>query len=115
MALTGVIIAYFVFTIAGIWKTFEKAGEPGWASIVPFMNLYKLCKIGFGVGWLFLVSFVPVVNFILNIILGIKMAQAFGRGVLFGLGIAFLPGIFYMILGFGSATYQGQTNVINKI
>lgn len=107
MALTGVIIAYFVFAIAGTWKTFEKAGEPGWASIVPFLNLYKLYKIGLGAGWIFVLLIIPVVNFILNIILGIKLAQAFGRGVLFGLGLAFLPGIFYMILGFGSATYQG--------
>ena len=37
----GIIIAYVVFAIAGVWKTFEKAGEPGWASIVPFLNFYK--------------------------------------------------------------------------
>ena len=29
-----------VIVIAGIWKTFEKAGQPGWASIVPFYNYY---------------------------------------------------------------------------
>ncbi len=102
----GIIIAYVVFAIAGVWKTFEKAGEPGWASIVPFLNFYKLYKIGLGAGWIFVLLIIPVVNFILNIILGIKMAQAFGKGILFGLGIAFLPGIFYMVLGFGSATYQ---------
>ena len=33
-----VYVAFIVFIIAGIWKTFEKAGQPGWASIVPFYN-----------------------------------------------------------------------------
>ena len=112
MIIMGITIAYFVFAMAGIWKTFEKAGEPGWACIVPFMNFYKLCKISLGIGWLFLLVFIPGVNFIMFIIIGIKMAQVFGRGILFGLGIAFLPGIFYMILGFGSSTYQGQANRI---
>ncbi len=112
MVFMGIIIAYIVFAIAGVWKTFEKAGEPGWASIVPLMNFYKLYKIGLGAGWIFVLLIIPVVNFLLNIILGIKMAQAFGKGVLFGLGLAFLPGIFYMILGFGSSTYQGQANRI---
>ena len=42
MIIMGITIAYFVFAMAGIWKTFEKAGEPGWACIVPFMNFYKL-------------------------------------------------------------------------
>ena len=112
MIIMGITIAYFVFAMAGIWKTFEKAGEPGWACIVPFMNFYKLFKISLGIGWLFLLVFIPGVNFIMFIIIGIKMAQVFGRGILFGLGIAFLPGIFYMILGFGSSTYQGQANRI---
>ena len=112
MIIMGITIAYFVFAMAGIWKTFEKAGEPGWECIVPFMNFYKLCKISLGIGWLFLLVFIPGVNFIMFIIIGIKMAQVFGRGILFGLGIAFLLGIFYMILGFGSSTYQGQANRI---
>ena len=33
-------LAVVVAAIAGLWKTFEKAGKPGWAAIVPFYNLY---------------------------------------------------------------------------
>jgi hypothetical protein len=31
--------------IAGIWKVYEKAGQPGWAAIVPIYNFYIMLKI----------------------------------------------------------------------
>ncbi len=34
------VIAYFVLKIVANWKIFEKAGQPGWASIVPFYSNY---------------------------------------------------------------------------
>jgi hypothetical protein len=37
----------------------------------------------------------------------IALAEKFGKGAGFGIGLAFLPFIFYPILGFGSATYVG--------
>ena len=35
-------IAYFVLKIVANWKIFEKAGQPGWASIVPFYTYSQL-------------------------------------------------------------------------
>ena len=34
------VVAYFVLKIVANWKIFEKAGQPGWASIVPFYSNY---------------------------------------------------------------------------
>jgi hypothetical protein len=34
-----------VFVIALLWHIFEKAGQPGWASLVPGYNIYILLKI----------------------------------------------------------------------
>lgn len=48
-----VILAFFVLNIVAGWKIFEKAGQPGWASIVPFYNSYIRYKIFWGNGWLF--------------------------------------------------------------
>ena len=50
---------------------------------------------------------IPLVNFIILIILFIDLAKSFGKGVGFGIGLILLPIIFFPILGFGSATYQG--------
>jgi len=50
---------------------------------------------------------IPFVNFIIAIILCIDLAKSFGNGVGFGVGLAFLGIIFFPVLGFGSAQYQG--------
>ena len=52
---------------------------------------------------------IPIVNFIIIIILCIDIAKSFGNGVGFGLGLAILGFIFWPILGFGSAQYQGPS------
>ncbi|MBE5923298.1 MAG: signal peptidase I [Lachnospiraceae bacterium] len=89
------------------WKIYSKAGEPGWAVIVPFYNLYVLFKIAMGNGWLFLLMLVPFVNFVVAIIMIFKLSSAFGHGVGFGFGLLFLPVIFIPILAFGSSEYVG--------
>ena len=39
-------LALIVVIIVAMWKVFEKAGQPGWAAIVPFYNMYVLtCEI----------------------------------------------------------------------
>jgi hypothetical protein len=43
------------------------------------------------------------------------VAQAFGKGTGFGLGLAFLGPIFYCILGFGDDQYQGADRPVNTI
>lgn len=52
------VVAYFVISIIANWKIFTKAGQPGWAAIVPFYKQYIEFKIYWGNGWLFLVPIV---------------------------------------------------------
>lgn len=100
-------LAVLILVIAGIWKTFSKAGQPGWAAIIPIYNLYILLKIAGRPGWWLLLYLIPLVNFVIAILVGIDVAKSFGKGAGFGLGLALLAPIFYPILGFGSATYVG--------
>lgn len=102
-----VILILSVVMIVALWKIYAKAGEPGWASIVPFYCNYVLFKIAMGNGWLFLLLFVPVVNIVFGIMVYFKLAKAFGKGVGFGFGLLFLTPIFILILAFGSAEYIG--------
>lgn len=96
-----------IFSIVCMWKIFVKAGKPGWGAIIPFYNTYLLFDIAWGNGWLFLLCLVPVVNFVVLIILLVKLAQAFGKGIGFAVGLFFLTIIFLAILAFDSSTYQG--------
>lgn len=100
-------LAISVVVIIGSWKVYEKAGEPGWAAIVPFYSQYVLFKIAFGSGWLFLLMFVPCVNFVMLIICNFKLATAFGKGTGYGFGLWLLNPIFMCLLGFGDAQYVG--------
>jgi hypothetical protein len=104
-------LAFFVLTIAGMWKVFAKAGKPGWAAIVPVYNIIVLLEIiGRPVWWIILLL-IPCVNFVIWILLGIDLAKSFGKGTGFGIGLGFIPTwfIFYPLLGFGSAKYQGPS------
>ena len=102
--LVGLVIAIVV--IAGLWKVFEKAGEPGWAAIIPIYNLIVLMKIAGRPVWWFILLLIPVVGFIIAILVSIDIAKRFGKGTGFGLGLAFLGFIFYPVLGFGDAQYN---------
>jgi uncharacterized protein DUF5684 len=99
-------LAIAILMIAAMWKVFSKAGQPGWAVIIPIYNIYIMCKVAGRPGWWVLLMFIPFVNFIIAIILNIDIAKNFGKGVGFGIGLIILPFIFYPILGFGSAQYQ---------
>lgn len=96
-----------VFMIFVMWKIYEKADKPGWAAIVPFYNSYVLCELGGFNGWMFLLIFVPFVNIVFFIILMIKIAENFGKGGGFAVGLILLSIIFFPILAFDDSVYQG--------
>jgi hypothetical protein len=94
------------FIIVGFWKTFTKAGKPGWGAIIPIYNVILLLEIAGRPVWWILLLLVPFVDFVVGIIIGIDIAKRFGKSVIFGLGLAFLGFIFFPILGFSDARYQ---------
>ena len=100
-------LALAVVVIAGMWKVFEKAGKPGWAAIIPIYNLIVLLEIVGKPLWWIVLFFLPCVNFVAIVLVSLEVAKAFGKEVVFGVGLALLPFVFYPILGFGDARYQG--------
>lgn len=104
---TILYLAILVLGIVAMWKIFEKAGEPGWAAIIPFYNLYVLFKITWGNGWKFLFLLIPIANIVFLIITMVKLAKAFGKSGGFAVGLIFLSIIFYCILAFDQSQYLG--------
>jgi Family of unknown function (DUF5684) len=109
-----VYIAVIVLEIAALWKVFVKAGQPGWAAIIPIYNLYVLLKV-IGRPWwwllLFLIGIIPfvgwIVVFVIGIIIAIDLAKSFAKSTGFAVGLIFLNFIFIPILGFGESRYVG--------
>jgi hypothetical protein len=109
LAIVGVSFVLSIITLAGWWKVFTKAGQPGWAAIIPIYNYYILvCEIADrDVVWLLLSLFIPFAA----IIPMIDVAKAFGKGTGYGLGLFLLSFIFFPLLGFGDARYRGASGI----
>ena len=103
---TAFTLALCVAIIAGVWKVFVKAGKPGWAAIVPIYNLVVLLEIAGKPLWWVLLFFVPLVNLIMMVLVGIAVAKSFGKSAAYGIGLALLGFVFYPMLGFSDAQYQ---------
>ncbi|MCM8535318.1 MAG: DUF5684 domain-containing protein [Lentisphaeraceae bacterium] len=99
-------LAVLVAIIAGLWKTFTKAGQPGWASIIPIYNGIVLLKIAKKPVWWIILLIVPFVNIIIGVLTSISIAKNFGKDALFGICLALFGFVMYPILGFGGAQYQ---------
>src|SRR5262245_22416593 len=91
----GLLVA--IPLIIAQWRIFTKAGEPGWASLVPIYNgmiLSKICGRGEMFGLLLLV---PCVNIVISIMLMFDLARVFGKGPGFAVGLLLLSPIFILM------------------
>jgi hypothetical protein len=105
-----VILAIAVLVIAAMWKIFVKAGEPGWAALIPIYNVIVLLKIAGKPAWWIVLMLIPFVNFVVAIIVALAIAKNFGRSTGFGLGLAFLAPVFYPILAWSDSRYEPQAS-----
>lgn len=100
-------IAVIVFAIVVQWKIFTKAGQPGWASIIPIYNIIVLLEIVGKPWWYLLLMLIPIVNIVILIMVMIALAKVFGKDGGFAVGLILLSIIFMAILAFGDAKYLG--------
>lgn len=103
-------LAIMIFVIVSLWKVFTKAGQPGWAIFIPIYNAYVMLKIAGKPGWWLILMFIPIVSIVVGIVVLVALAQNFGKGAGFAVGLLFLPFIFYPILAFGDAQYVGSSS-----
>lgn len=95
-----IYIVIGLLSLVCMWIIFRKAGRPGWASVIPIYNTVVLFQIAGYSGWTVLLLLVPIVDVIISFTVYLKLAESFGRGTLFGLGLIFLPFIFLPIMAF---------------
>ena len=94
-------------TIAGMWGVFAKAGKPGWAAIIPIYNVIVLLEIVGRPVWWIILMLVPCVNIVIFLLVYLDLAKSFGKGAGYGVGLFLLGPIFFPLLGFGDAVYEG--------
>jgi hypothetical protein len=105
------MMAIVVFMIASTWKVFVKAGQPGWAAIVPIYNVIIMLQITGKPLWWIVLCMIPLVNIVIMILICIDLAKCFGQSAGFGIGLALLGFVFFPILGFGNSRYTGPAGI----
>ncbi len=101
------LLAICIVLIVANWKLYEKAGKPGWASIIPIYNIIVLFEI-IGYKWYYIfflfLGIIPIIGSIALILFtisyNIKLARSFDQGAGFGIGLWFLNPIFVAIIAF---------------
>ena len=104
--LAVIYLVIVVLVIAGWWKILVKAGRPGWGILIPFYNVYLLCKVAGRPGWWLILFLIPLVNIVIGLIVMIDIAAAFAKSAAYGVGLYFIGFIFGPMLGFSDATYS---------
>lgn len=104
------LILIAIYVIAN-WKIFEKAGQPGWAAIIPIYNIIVMLDVQGRPKWWVIWYLIPVVLYVSALVMFIiqclDYAKRFGKDGGFVAGLLLLNPIFLLILAFGSAQYQG--------
>jgi Ca2+/Na+ antiporter len=114
-AFTLIILAVGVICLVGMWKVFTKAGQPGWACIIPIYNIYVLLQIAGRPAWWLVLFFIPVVSLVAWIIVAIDVAKAFGQSTAWGVVmLVLLSFIGFLMLGFGNYRYIGPGGLMRS-
>ncbi len=121
-----VMLIIYVVPIIGLWKTYSKAGQSGWASIIPIYYAYVLGKIVYGekLGYVgiigIIINFIPVIGTIASLVFWMYtfyyLFKSFncenGTSILF----AFFAPIGWIYVGCGKSSYIGvQDNKITQM
>ncbi len=93
--------------VAALAEILAKAGQPGWAALVPIYDVLVLLRVIGRPWWWLLLLFIPVANVVPFLFICLDLARAFGKGRLFGVGILVLAPAFQLVLAFGDARYVG--------
>jgi hypothetical protein len=103
----GIIFLLFVLlAVVSTWIVFERGGHSGWKSLIPIYNMYVLMLISGKPGWWFILMFVPLLGTVFYLLAMLGLAEKFGKGALYGIGLFFLPMFFFPALAFGGAKYK---------
>jgi hypothetical protein len=104
----GIIyLGVIVFMTCSMIGIYIKAGKPWWAAIVPIYNIVVLMEIVGKPLWWILLFFIPLANIVAIFMVTHSLSKSFGKDVGYTLGLILLAFVFYPMLAFGSARYQG--------
>jgi hypothetical protein len=103
-----VLLALVVYLLLSApWcPVFAKAGKRWWVALLPVINLLVIMRIAARPTWWVLLLFVPLLGIAVWTVVCLDVAERFGHGVPFTIGLVFLPFFFALWLGLGPDAYS---------
>lgn len=113
MALIIFIVLYALIA-SGLWKLFEKAGQPGWAAVVPVYNLYVFVKMAQRPWWWLLYLFIPLIGQLIGLAVLNDFLKLYRKGEPANLIFcAVAPFIYLPMIGFNKEVqYVGPSEIV---
>ena len=108
----GSIITYVLYVIP-LWRIFTKAGQPGWLALIPIVNAIYLIKVSGYSGWFILLTWIPIVGWILWLVFSLGLGRNFGKDGVFSVFLLWLLHLIGLyIIAFGSAQYRDSRTAL---
>jgi hypothetical protein len=99
-----------ILAIIGIvagWMLYVKAGQPGWAILIPIYNIIVFLKIINRPWWWLLLLCIPIVDIVFLFIIAFDLGKSFGKGGAWSFFLLIVLSIIgYLILAFGKSEYK---------
>jgi signal peptidase I len=73
------VIIFILLPIIGLYTLFEKAGEPGWKSIIPVYNWYVMLDLSGRPAWWLLFMFIPGINILIGVGILVDFFKSYGK------------------------------------
>lgn len=109
------IVCFYWLPFVGMYKLFEKAGEPGWAALVPFYNASVVVKIIGAPKWWLAVMLIPVMHFFIIAGMLIEFNKSFGQyKFIDNFAAIVLPYIYYPYLTSKNPEYVHQAWAVQQ-
>ena len=104
-----------IYQAACWWTIFVKAGQPGWAAIIPIYNLIVVLRISGKPGWWLFLGLIPGYNLVFAIIVVHSLSKSFGRGAGFTVAFILLNILLLPFLAIGRARYVGPGGEVPEV
>ncbi len=68
-------VAFYILQVVAYWRIFEKAGKPGWHSIIPFLNNWDEVDLSWNRTMAWVMTCLSIVGCVLSVIISNQQAQ----------------------------------------
>jgi signal peptidase I len=74
-----VIFIFIILPSIGLYKMFQKAGQPGWKGAIPILNQWYMIELTHKPKWWFFAQLIPVIGVLFSLGIYLEFMKCFGK------------------------------------